>query len=98
MALPTPIPVDDTLGGTEILAEAQDGYKSIFIRNLSGTQAVDYSISGEAPVFGSCLKLAANAELHITDAAGTGIGRHTSVKAIADAAQSASIYVEAIQV
>lgn len=97
MALPSPIAVDDTAGGTEILPAVNDGYDMIVIRNQSDTHAIHYSLLGEAPVEDACLQLAANTELRIFDAKQTGIGRKTSVKAIAPAGQTVNVYVEAIR-
>lgn len=97
MALPSPIPVDDTEGGTEILPAATDGYDMIVIRNQNATHEIHYSLTGEDPVEDACLQLAANTELMILDAKETGIGRRTPVKAIAPAAQTVNVYVEAIR-
>lgn len=94
MALPSPVAVDDTVGGTTILAAHGQGYRSIFIKNLDSTNAVDYTFTGEAPVYGSCLRLAAGAELHLTEALEGGLGLRP-IKAIADTAVTVNVYVEA---
>lgn len=93
MALPTPITVDATAGGEELVPKNSDGYKFIAIRNLDDTHSLWYSLIGEDPAEDLCLELPADSQIIFEDPRQMGIGVR-AIKGIAPAGQSISVYVE----